>query len=81
MATLLDQDSETDGLTGNDVMDGILRHSEQSMLSAIARLGQHVDTLGAPIPAQKRKPGNRYGYVCTAEVERPELTVAEVLRP
>lgn len=52
-----EEEAEADGLTGNDVMDGILRHSEHSVLNAIARLGLHIDSVSAP--AQKRKPAFR----------------------
>lgn len=63
VAVQAEEDVETDGLTGNDVMDGILRHSELSMLNAIARLGQHIDSVGVPVAqtAQKRKPAYRQG--------------------
>lgn len=54
-----DEEAETDGLTGNDVMDGIIKHSELNMLNAIARLGQHIDSISAVGAAQKRRPAHR----------------------
>lgn len=58
-----EEEAEADGLTGNDVMDGILRHSELSMLNAISRLGQHIDSVGAPSAAHaaRRKSAYRPG--------------------
>lgn len=62
-ASVQAEDEESNGLTGNEVMDGILKHSELSMLNAIARLGQRIDSVGSPVAAHaaKRKPAYQPG--------------------
>lgn len=45
-----ESDSEPEMTTGNEVLDGILLHSQQRMLEAIAKLHDHVHQ---PVPAKR----------------------------
>lgn len=54
-----DEDAET-SLTGNDVVDGILLHSQQRMLAAIEALSKGIDTSGSGAHAVGRSANVEY---------------------